>query len=224
MKWTLLAVSLLPLSLLADPVACPTTTYAAYLSLGSCTVANYTMSDFTFSSHSFNQLSPAYTADQFTASGVDLPYNPTNSFYFGVAFTGDPGAPAGALVETMIDFDITSTDLSNSIAAVAIALGAEAGANGGVTLDDYGSGEGQPFLLQATIASPVAQKNFDPLIDTVHTHAVLISNGPELIQYFAITVTDVSDIPEPAVWSLMGSGLLGIGALLYRRKRLGLAA
>lgn len=219
MKWIVLAISLVPMGLVADPVACPTTTYAAYLSLGSCTVANYTMSDFTFSSTALNAQSTPYTADQFTASGVDLPYNPTNSFYFGVAFTGDPGAPAGALVETLIDFDITSTDLSDTIAAVAIALGAEAGADGGVTLDDYGSGEGQPFLLQATIASPVAQKEFNPLIDTVHTHAVLISNGPELIKYFAITVTDVSDVPEPAVWSLMGTGLLGMVALLYRRKR-----
>lgn len=219
MRWIFVIGTLLPLGLWGDPVACPTTTYADYLTIGSCTIADYTLSNFTFTSTALNGQSTAYTADEFDAAPDDHLYPANGYFYFGVNFDGAPSAPAGTLVQTNINFDIANTDATDSIAGVALSLNASAGVDGSVTLDDYGNGEGQPFFLQADNANPLAQQLFNPYINEVDTNAVLISNGPDTIQDFQIKITDLSGVPEPASWSLLGIGLLMMFAGLYRRKR-----
>jgi hypothetical protein len=218
MKWILIIGTLLPLSLCADPVTCPSTTFDAYLTVGTCTVAGYTISNFTFSSTA-NAGFTAYTASEFEASPDDDYFAPLNSVYFGVEFIGAPSAPAGAVIKTYIDFDIASTDSADTIGAVALSLNATAGSGGAVTLADYGSGDGQPFFLAVNQANPLAEQVFNPFISGLSSNAVLVTDGPDTINNFRIKITDFSDVPEPAAWSLMGIGLLMMSAKVYRRKR-----
>jgi hypothetical protein len=208
---------LLPFSMLGSSLACPTNSYADYLSMDSCAVANFTLSDFTFDSIALNQHSTPFTASEFTASGYDHPVDPT--FYFGLQLTGAPEQAAGSLVETTIDFNISSTNSADLIDGIELALSATTSGGGSATLVDYGSAEGQTFYLQTGLADSTDLVELSPTVDTVHTHAVLITDGPVDLLGLNINVTDCIDMPEPATWSLFASGTLLLGALLYRSKR-----
>ena len=201
-----------PAFLSATPIVCPTTNYADLLTLSSCTVSIYTLSDFTFSSTALNGESTPYTASEFTVAPHDAVYDPNSYLYFGLNLTGGPGAPAGESVTTDISFNVVTTDGSNQIRAVALGSDFTANPGGSVTLADTGTyGAGSPFSIQVSDTVPLAQQRFAST-NSVQNNAVLTTVGPDKVRSFTIDISDLSGLgaPEPTTFLLFGIGLLGI--------------
>jgi hypothetical protein len=210
---------LLPGILSASPVACPTESYADYLTPGfSCTVSIYTITGFTFSSTALNAASTPYTAADFTASGYDQIYNGNDEFYYGIDYTGTPSEAAGQAVSTDIGLTIDVTDGSNQLNAISLALQATAGPGGGVTLTDTGTASsGDAFSIATSTTVPLAQAKVGPSSSIVN-NAVLTTDGPDSVQYFTIKIADIVATPEPSTWLLLAVGLGLIGTKVYRKR------
>ena len=203
-------------------MACPTESYAAYVAPGfSCSVAIYTISNFTFTSTALNSNSTPFSASDFTASGYDQIYNGNDQFYYGIDYTGVPSEAAGQSVSTDIGLTITVTDGTNQINAVSLALQATAGPSGSVTLTDSGTASsGVPFNIATSTSIPVAQERVGPS-NSITNNAVLTTNGPDSIQYFTIKIADIPvavATPEPSTWLLLLAGLGLIGMRLFQKR------
>ncbi len=219
MKKLLYCLILVPGLLSASPVACPTESYADYLTPGySCSVSIYTITGFTFSSTALNAASTPYTASDFTASGYDQIYNGNDQFYYGVDFTGVPSEAAGQSVATDIGLTIDVTDGTNQLNAISLALQATAGPGGAVTLSDTGTASsGIPFSISTSISNPLAQERVGPS-NSITNNAVLTTTGPDSVAYFTIKIANIAAVPEPSTWLLLGVGLALIGFKIHRSR------
>ena len=221
MKFVSLFALLIPGILSAGPVACPTTSYADVMTLTSCTIAGYTLSDFTFSSSALNSQSVAYTPYQFGVSSHDEIYAPNDFFYFGLNLIDSPNEPAGESATATFGFNISTTDGSDTILATAMATEDTTSGNGSVTVENTGqTGTGQPFALTVSDTAPLAQEKVIAT-DSVQNNVVLTTNGPDSIRYITVNVTNLDPVtvPEPSSWAFAGAGILGLG-LVSRLPRL----
>lgn len=207
-----LLVLLLPVASWGNPVPCPTTTsFADYLSLTSCTVADLTLSNFTFSSTALTSDSTAFSASDFSVKPIDTLYQ--GDIYFGLQYQGQLGQLPTQGVDTQVGFTVTSTNGIAEINEASLNLQGVVYGNGSITLTDTIGAGANTYTIQSNQNQPLSGVNFAP-VTSVSLNTDLNIVGPAGIEYFTIKV---SETPEPAAWTLLG---LGLGALVLSSLRL----
>jgi hypothetical protein len=211
--------------------ACTTTTYDVYISQGSCSIGNFTFSNFstlTYTS-SLGQPRPAATQLLVTPSGDGLgslalgfnyqsaPQTPmdiivnTNGAQFGVTFTYNV-VGAGAPLEG----DVMWSTFSNTTPGSASATKNSQLVSGGTIYTSTVSDQGGSNALANRSGSAVSFVPATPGPYTIQDSISLQAQtgGAATLRDF----TNVFAIPEPLTGVLLGSGLVLLGLARRRRK------
>jgi len=199
---------------------------------GGCDIGNVNFDAFNFNT----------TSSTFSASDIDVSLDGGAGSSFGaivgLTYSGSGGTfPGGGAGDTSsIGYTATfdpnaSTDGAGGVACPVNYTCGVAGAesqlnsilgNGAiVTTVDTGGFSGTSHVDAATLGDETNQFTFPMIVAPIGITKVSTYNGLGTINTFSTEVIagDVSNIPEPATFSLIGGGLL-LGLGMFRRKRL----
>jgi hypothetical protein len=211
------------MGLQATPVCPSTGTYAQLQALGSCTIADKTFSDFTYSDSAVNAV--PVTQSNLTYTTID---NGTSAigFLFGVALT----APAGGTNDLGIGYTVTGSDIDDAgvtMAGLAVGAGASAsiaeticpghtiaGCLSSVPLSTYDI-SGGPSKSSDTVSFGAVST-----LGVLKDVDVLGGSGFASISLFSDTVSQGGNsVPEPGFYGVLAGGMGAVLMFARRRKK-----
>jgi hypothetical protein len=237
-RWLRLSVLIL-LSLLASvpslfgsPIACGQTTLSDLLSQGACTIGDYTLTDFTFSSSGTGDINLVSASDIIVDTTASTPTDLSVQFSTSGGFQAADGQTAEYIVHFNLD------PLFPTIAGPVLDLGPY----DPVTLTGEFCGDGtlvsapnaQPVMCTGSAqtgifparvqiagtgsSSPTFQGyQFPSAVTTMDTRLILDLTGPANASYFGIGV-NVTPVPEPRTAALFLIPAL-LALVSFRKKR-----
>lgn len=145
-----------------------------------------------------------------TSNPVTVPYNPSN---------GSTTAWTAPLVYRTSGGSDTTFSVAGGVTRFGVGLGNvndgfEMSVNGGAFVDLIGTvGLIQSFERNGYLV--IDADATDPLINSVTFRQAI----PESIYYDHVAFGNVSAVPEPSTFAIMGLGVIGMGAYSWRRRR-----
>jgi len=190
---------------------CTAGSLAAYMAGGSCTIGNLTFSNFSYSSSS--------TATS-AISASDITVDPNG---LGLLFEAPWLVGAGQSLESDIGYTVTADVGSSIVSLVATMFGYGTYAGGTLSLVGNLTSSGDPtaFAMGGGLVT-ISDSSLSATSATLLEQIILSGhNGQSSLSYFTGQWGTATVTPEPGSLFLLGSGLVGLGGYLRRRRSVG---